>query len=62
MLPYWEYRDTSHVVVIVGYDDRNVSLNDPAFADAPKSVLWDGFMAAWEEYDRQAAIIEPQVN
>lgn len=59
MLPYWEDRDTSHVVVVVGYDEQYIYLNDPAFADAPKRVLWDGFLAAWEEYDRMAAIIQP---
>ena len=62
MLSYWDYRDTSHVVVVVGYDEQHVYLNDPAFADAPKRVLWDRFLAAWEEYDRQAAIIHIQAN
>lgn len=56
MLPYWSY-GTAHVAVVVGYDDRYVYLNDPAFAVAPQRVLCDGFLAAWEEYDRMAAII-----
>lgn len=56
MLPYWRY-GTAHVAVVVGYDDEYVYLNDPAFADAPQRVLWDGFLAAWEEYDRKAAIV-----
>lgn len=62
MLPYWNEKDTSHVVVVVGYDDQYVYLNDPAFADAQKPVLWDGFLAAWEEYDRQAAVLQPKTK
>lgn len=61
MLPYWTY-PTAHVAVVVGYDDQRVYLNDPAFPEAPQSVLWDGFLAAWEEYDRMAAIIRPSVK
>lgn len=56
MLDYWA-EDTPHVAVVVGYDGEYVYLNDPAFAEAPQRVLWDGFLAAWEEYDRMAAII-----
>lgn len=57
MLDHWQGEDSSHVAVVVGYDDEYVYLNDPAFADAPQRVLWDGFLAAWEEYDRMAAIV-----
>lgn len=67
MLDYWLPEDASHAAVVVGYDDEYVypstgsghRLNDPAFADTPQRVLWDGFLAAWEEYDRMAAIIQP---
>ncbi|MBI3959962.1 MAG: C39 family peptidase [Chloroflexi bacterium] len=62
MLPYWRDENVSHVAVVVGYDDRYVYLNDPAFPDAPQRVLWDGFLAAWEEYDRMAAIIQPSAR
>ncbi|MBI3959964.1 MAG: C39 family peptidase [Chloroflexi bacterium] len=61
MLDYWP-TDTPHVAVVVGYDDRYVYLNDPAFPDAPQRVLWDGFLAAWEEYDCMAAIIQPSAR
>ncbi len=56
MLAYWQVA-TSHVVVVVGYDDRFVYLNDPSFSSAPKRVLWDAFLAAWAEYDETAVII-----
>ena len=56
MLDYWRIT-TSHVVVVVGYDDAHVFLNDPAFAAAPQRVHWDAFLAAWAEYDETAVII-----
>jgi uncharacterized protein YvpB len=59
MLPYWNDENISHVAVVVGYDDRYVYLNDPAFSTAPQPVVWDGFLAAWVEYDQMAAIIQP---
>ena len=62
MLPYWNDENISHVAIVVGYDERYVYLNDPAFPTAPQPVLWDGFLAAWEEYDRMAAIIQPSVK
>ena len=56
MLDYWTIT-TSHVVVIVGYDERSVFLNDPAFSTAPQQVVWDAFLAAWAEYDETAVVI-----
>jgi len=56
MLDYWHVT-TSHVVVVVGYDDRSVFLNDPAFSTIPQQVVWDAFLAAWAEYDETAVII-----
>lgn len=58
MLDYWDAA-TSHVVVVVGFDDKYIYLNDPAFAEAPRRVLWDGFLAAWAEFDETAAAIYP---
>ncbi len=57
MLTYWS-EETFHVVVVVGYDETNVYLNDPAFAAAPQSVVWDSFLAAWAEYDEVGIVIE----
>ena len=56
MLDYWDI-PTSHVVVVVGYDESTVLLNDPAFSSAPQTVSWDGFLAAWAEYDETAVVI-----
>jgi ABC-type bacteriocin/lantibiotic exporter with double-glycine peptidase domain len=56
MLDYWD-SDTSHVVVVVGYDESMVIINDPAFTTAPQMVSWDAFLAAWAEYDETAVVI-----
>jgi uncharacterized protein YvpB len=56
MLDYWPV-ETSHVVLIVGYDEQNVYINDPAFAEAAHTVPWDAFLAAWAEFDEMAVII-----
>lgn len=56
MLDHWTV-DTSHVVVIVGFDDSGVYVNDPAFDQAPMAVSQNSFLAAWTEFDRTAASI-----
>ena len=56
MLDYWTV-DTSHVVVIVGFDDTRVVVNDPAFDQAPMVVSQISFLAAWTEFDRTAASV-----
>jgi uncharacterized protein YvpB len=58
MLDYWEV-ETSHVVVVIGFDESLVYLNDPAFSLVPQAVLWDAFLAAWAEYDETAVLIIP---
>lgn len=57
MLPHWQV-DTSHVVVVVGFDDEFVYLNDPATTKAAEPILWNGFLAAWAEFDETAVIIQ----
>lgn len=57
-LDYW-HEDTPHAVVIVGLDDNDVYLYDPAFAAAPKISSLDGFLAAWIEQDEVVAVIQP---
>lgn len=56
MLTYWN-QDTSHVAVIVGFDEELVYLNDPAFTRAPQTVIWDGFLAAWAEFDERSIVV-----
>ena len=56
MLDYWPI-DTSHVVLVVGYDEVAVFINDPAFADTTRIVPWDAFLAAWAEFDEMGVVI-----
>jgi ABC-type bacteriocin/lantibiotic exporter with double-glycine peptidase domain len=49
-LDYWQ-ADLAHAVVVVGYDEQYLLLNDPAFDDAPQHATHTGFLAAWGEFD-----------
>jgi len=49
-LDYWQ-TDLAHAVVVVGYGDRHLFLNDPVFDDAPQRATPTGFLAAWGEFD-----------
>lgn len=49
-LDYWQ-EDFAHAVVVVGYEDGYIWLNDPAFDIAPQRASIDGFLAAWGEFD-----------
>ncbi len=53
---YWQ-ADVRHALVVVGYDETHLYLNDPAFPDAPKRVLLDEVMLAWLEFDYMYALI-----
>ena len=43
--PYWP-EDTPHAVVVVGLDETDVYVNDPAFADAPQRASRGDFELA----------------
>ncbi|MBE7528711.1 MAG: hypothetical protein HND44_02205 [Chloroflexi bacterium] len=56
-LEYWP-EDVAHAVIIVGVEqDRQFWVNDPARADAPIAVSWDGLLAAWGEFGYRGATI-----
>jgi len=55
-LDYWT-ENSPHAVVLVGMDENDIYLNDPAFATAPQLCSLDGFIAAWTEMDEVAAVI-----
>lgn len=59
MLDYWQEEETSHVVVVVGFDDTQVYLNDPASKEVPQPTIWQSFLAAWAEFDETAAVVYP---
>jgi len=56
-LPYWEI-ETWHAVVIVGYDDQDFYVNDPAFDNVPLAVSHGDLDLAWIAYDTYYAAIE----
>jgi ABC-type bacteriocin/lantibiotic exporter with double-glycine peptidase domain len=59
MLEYWPHEDTSHVVVVVGFDETYVYLNDPALSKPAQATVWDSFLAAWAEFDETGIVIYP---
>ncbi|MGD9099817.1 MAG: hypothetical protein PVF45_05000 [Anaerolineae bacterium] len=46
-----------HALVLTEVTVTNVALLDPALDDGPVRLARDGFLLAWEEFDRLAAII-----
>jgi predicted double-glycine peptidase len=48
-----------HNVVVIGFDDDLVLVNDPAFPDAPQAIPRDEFIVAWSEADRILIRITP---
>lgn len=57
-LPYWALK-TWHAVVVVGYDENQFYLNDPAFDTAPQIVTHGDLELAWIAYDTYYAVIQP---
>lgn len=46
-----------HSVVVTGFDDKYVYINDPLYSKANRKVSRDEFKAAWEQMGNQAIII-----
>ena len=55
-LPYWTYA-TDHAVLVVGFDEQAVYVNDPAFEQSPQRVSHADFELAWLEFDYRYAVI-----
>jgi ABC-type bacteriocin/lantibiotic exporter with double-glycine peptidase domain len=53
---YWDI-DTQHALVIIGYDDDSVFVQDPAFPTAPIQIDQDELYLAWLELDYAFAIV-----
>jgi ABC-type bacteriocin/lantibiotic exporter with double-glycine peptidase domain len=49
-LSYWQ-EDTQHVILMSGYEDRDLWVNDPAFPEGPQRIQADELMLAWDEFD-----------
>jgi uncharacterized protein YvpB len=60
-LPYWRY-PTDHALVVVGFDETSVFVNDPSFPDYPIAVSRGDFELAWLEKDYYYATISTRVS
>jgi ABC-type bacteriocin/lantibiotic exporter with double-glycine peptidase domain len=58
-LGYWN-ESTSHAVVVVGIEDNQIYVDDPAFADAPMAIPTDEFILGWIDLDQFFAVIHPK--
>lgn len=56
-LPYWNGENLLHAVLIVGLDNHDVYLNDPAFPNAPAQVTRGDFDLAWLDRDEFYAVL-----
>ena len=63
-VPYLPYRDASiranHTLVVVGYDDEVVYVNDALIAEAPTAIPVRDFLKAWDGLGRFGGIITKQ--
>jgi ABC-type bacteriocin/lantibiotic exporter with double-glycine peptidase domain len=57
-LTYWTY-STDHALLVVGFDEQAVYVNDPAFEQAPQRIPLDEFHLAWLEFDYRYGVLMP---
>lgn len=60
-LSYWDY-GTDHALVVVGFDEQAISVNDPAFNEYPISVPVIEFELAWMAFDYRYGVITHQAE
>lgn len=60
-LHYWS-SITNHAVVVVGFENDSVVLNDPALDEGAKRVPVAEFELAWLNADYACAVIRPRVD
>jgi len=56
-LAHWRGRVSQHAIVVVGIDEQNVYILDPAAEDRPIPIPIGDFMLAWVEMDNLYALI-----
>jgi ABC-type bacteriocin/lantibiotic exporter with double-glycine peptidase domain len=55
-LPHWTY-STDHALLVIGFDENLLYVNDPDRSTAPIAVPLDDFELAWLERDHYYALI-----
>ncbi len=55
-MSYWSY-ETDHAVLVVGFDEQSIYVNDPAFAKAPLKISASEFELAWLTFNYRYAVI-----
>lgn len=56
IIRYWPYSD-NHAVVVIGFDEKNVYVNDPAQPETGLTVDMNTFQLAWSRRDYAYAVI-----
>jgi len=56
LLPWTDFSGF-HALVLIKITTQDVLLLDPALPNGPTQLAIDGFLAAWEEFDRRAAVV-----
>lgn len=57
-LTHWKGELSYHAIIVVGYDDKSIIVNDPAFSTGNLTIPTDEFELAWLERDYLFATIE----
>jgi len=60
-LDYWDsekYFDYLHAVVVIGIDNENILVNDPAFSKYPQHFPVNNFLEAWSYSQYMLILIE----
>jgi hypothetical protein len=59
-LDYYQ-EDFDHALVVIEcVPGQHVQVHDPAQPTGPTAASWDGFLAAWSEFDYYGAVIRPR--
>ena len=56
-LPHWRGAQAQHAGVVVGLDEHNVHLHDPALDHGPVAVPTADFWLAWDEMEGRYAVL-----
>jgi len=56
-LPHWHGHISQHAIVVIGVDERDVHVLDPATGAAPISIPVGDFLLAWGELDYIYALV-----